>query len=146
MWKVPAWYWVPVATALRVFRFRIEERPLIWRVAANILNKKSRTADKGWFSNLGFWGRCLYLLTVKTYHVTSRSKRPGTWADPLVQHKQRKKDMKFGNLNVRSLYRLRWIFRKWDVGAWTGSIWLMIETGSGHECGNEPSGSKKKCG
>jgi hypothetical protein len=27
---------------------------------------------------------------------------------------------------------LRYIFRKWDVGAWTGSIWLMVGTGSGH--------------
>ena len=27
---------------------------------------------------------------------------------------------------------LRWIFRKWDVGAWTGSSWLMIWTGDGH--------------
>jgi len=27
---------------------------------------------------------------------------------------------------------LRLIFRKWDVGAWTGSIWLRIETGGGH--------------
>ena len=35
-------------------RLRMEERPPIWRVAANILNKQSRTADKGWFSNLGF--------------------------------------------------------------------------------------------
>jgi hypothetical protein len=26
----------------------------IWRVAANILNKQSRTADKGWSSSLGF--------------------------------------------------------------------------------------------
>jgi hypothetical protein len=26
---------------------------------------------------------------------------------------------------------LRWIFRKWDVGAWTGSIWLRIGTGGG---------------
>jgi hypothetical protein len=25
----------------------------IWRVAVNILNKQSRTADKGWSSNLG---------------------------------------------------------------------------------------------
>jgi hypothetical protein len=25
----------------------------IWRVAANILNKQSRTADKGWSSRLG---------------------------------------------------------------------------------------------
>jgi hypothetical protein len=27
---------------------------------------------------------------------------------------------------------LRWIFRKWDVGAWTGFCWLRIETGGGH--------------
>ena len=27
---------------------------------------------------------------------------------------------------------LRWIFRKWDVGLWTGSIWLRIGTGGGH--------------
>jgi hypothetical protein len=38
----------------------------------------------------------------------------------------------------------RWIFRKWDVRAWTGLMWLRI----GHvvgtcECSNEPSGSIK---
>jgi hypothetical protein len=27
---------------------------------------------------------------------------------------------------------LRWIFRKWDVRARTGSIWLRIRTGGGH--------------
>jgi len=27
---------------------------------------------------------------------------------------------------------LRWVFRKWDVGAWTGLIWLRIGTGGGH--------------
>ena len=26
---------------------------------------------------------------------------------------------------------LRWIFRKWDVGEWTGSSWLRIGTGGG---------------
>jgi len=26
----------------------------------------------------------------------------------------------------------RWIFRKWDVGAWTGSSWLKKGTGGGH--------------
>jgi len=26
---------------------------------------------------------------------------------------------------------LRSIFRKWDVGLWTGSIWLRIGTGGG---------------
>jgi len=27
---------------------------------------------------------------------------------------------------------LRLIFRKWDVGVWTGSNWLRIGTGGGH--------------
>jgi hypothetical protein len=27
---------------------------------------------------------------------------------------------------------LRWIFRKWDVGSWTGLSWLRIGTGNGH--------------
>jgi hypothetical protein len=39
---------------------------------------------------------------------------------------------------------LRWIFRKWDVGLWTGLSWPRIGT-CGGECGNEPSGSIK-CG
>jgi len=27
---------------------------------------------------------------------------------------------------------VRWIFKNWDVVAWTGSIWLRIGTGGGH--------------
>ena len=27
---------------------------------------------------------------------------------------------------------LRWIFMRWDVGVWTGSIWLRIGTGGGY--------------
>jgi len=27
---------------------------------------------------------------------------------------------------------LRWIFKKWNVGIWTGSIWFRIGTGGGH--------------
>jgi hypothetical protein len=45
--------WVPVTTAWRVMRLRVEERPPIRSVAANMLNKQSRTADKGWSSSLG---------------------------------------------------------------------------------------------
>jgi hypothetical protein len=26
---------------------------------------------------------------------------------------------------------LKWIFNKWDVGAWSGLIWLRIGTSSG---------------
>jgi hypothetical protein len=28
--------------------------------------------------------------------------------------------------------KLRRIFRKWDVGVWTGLSWFRIETGCGH--------------
>ena len=45
--------WVPVTTALRVLGLRMEERPPIWRVAVNKLNKQPRTADEGWSSSLG---------------------------------------------------------------------------------------------
>jgi hypothetical protein len=27
---------------------------------------------------------------------------------------------------------LGWVFRNWDLGAWTGSIWLRIGAGGGH--------------
>jgi len=27
---------------------------------------------------------------------------------------------------------LKWIFRMWNVGVWTGSNWLRIGTGGGH--------------
>jgi hypothetical protein len=50
---LPCCKWVPVTTSWRVLGLRKEERPPIWRVAANILNKQSRTAEKGWSSSLG---------------------------------------------------------------------------------------------
>ena len=30
---------------------------------------------------------------------------------------------------AQDMDRLRWIFRKWDVGVWTGSSWLRMGTG-----------------
>jgi hypothetical protein len=38
---------------------------------------------------------------------------------------------------------LRWIFRKWDRGVWTGLIWLTIGITCGGTCkrDDEPSGS-----
>jgi hypothetical protein len=37
-----------------------------------------------------------------------------------------------GDLGVDRNIILRWIFRKWDVGLWTGSSWLRIGTVFGH--------------
>jgi hypothetical protein len=43
------------------------------------------------------------------------------------------------NPGVDGRITLRWIFRKWDVGTWTGSIWLRIgQVARTCESGNEP--------
>jgi hypothetical protein len=53
-WSSPLWNFLhsPVTTAWRVLSLRMEERPPIWRVVTNILNKPSRISDKGWSSSL----------------------------------------------------------------------------------------------
>ena len=67
--------------------FWIEDWDPLRRVVANILNKQSRRADKGWSSSWGV-GRGAYNSSI-----------------PLVQPKQWKRGMRFGTWNVRSLYR-----------------------------------------
>ena len=51
-----------------------------------------------------------------------------------------------GDPGVNGRLVIRWIFRMWNVGVWTGSIRPRIATdGLNFECNNEPSGSIK-CG
>jgi hypothetical protein len=38
----------------------------------------------------------------------------------------------WGNRGVDGRIILRYIFRKWGVGLWTGLGWLRMETGGGH--------------
>ena len=38
----------------------------------------------------------------------------------------------WGDPGLDGRIRIKMIFRKWDVGIWTGSSWLRIGTGGGH--------------
>jgi hypothetical protein len=42
----------------------------------------------------------------------------------------RKRDH-WGDQGVGGRIMLEWIFKKWDVGVWTGFGWLRIKTGGG---------------
>jgi hypothetical protein len=37
-----------------------------------------------------------------------------------------------GDWGVDGRIMLRWIFRRWNMGVWTGFSWLRIGTGGGH--------------
>jgi hypothetical protein len=37
-----------------------------------------------------------------------------------------------GDPGVDGRIMLRWFFRKWDVGEWTGTSWFRIGLGCGH--------------
>jgi hypothetical protein len=77
----------------------------IWRVAANILNKQTRTADKGWASSLGV-GLGPYNSSLKNKLVTKIHKKQQTLTDSLDKRPKRKKiDMRFDTWNVRSMYK-----------------------------------------
>jgi len=54
---------------------------------------------------------------------------------------ERRMQGRWGNLRERNHLEnpgvdgpkiIRWVFRKWDVGACTGLIWLRLGTGGGH--------------
>ena len=49
--------WVPVTSTWRVLRLRMEERPPIWRIPVNILNKQSLKPTRG-VHYLGGWAWC----------------------------------------------------------------------------------------
>jgi hypothetical protein len=58
-----------------------------WRIAANILNMPSLTADKGWWFKLGV-GQGADNSVIKAYNLTKHFTNP--WTDSLVRCKKKK--------------------------------------------------------
>ena len=56
-------------------------------------------------------------------HVAGMGERRGAYRD-LVWKSVGKRQLERTSVDGRII--LRWIFRKWDVGAWTGLIWFRI--------------------
>jgi hypothetical protein len=83
---------------LFIFMTRTEDDHQIWKVPGNILNKQSRTAEKGCPPA---WGLGIGLIAPyhkKNYLVTECHKGPWTWTDSL---NERPKLKKMGDLRER---------------------------------------------
>jgi hypothetical protein len=77
----------------------------IWRIAVNMLNKQSWTADSGWSSSLGVVQGANNPPLLNSILVTNHYAQPRNRTDYLAQPKRWKMDMRFGTWNVRILYR-----------------------------------------
>jgi hypothetical protein len=77
----------------------------IWRVAANILNKQSRTTNREWPSRLGVRRGAINPPQKICIFVANYVQGPQKWTDSLARPKYRKVSIRFGTWNIRILYR-----------------------------------------
>ena len=94
---------VPGTIAWRVVRLRMEERPPIWRVAANISIISHGQPTRGGPPAWGF-GKVLTTPHRKNWYYHWHTQVPQTWTDNLVRPKHCKRDMRFSFWNIWGLY------------------------------------------
>ena len=63
-------------------------------------------------------------------HVARMGERRGVYRVLGGETLRERDHLEFPGVDGRII--LRWILGNWDVGVWTGSSWLRIETGGGH--------------
>jgi hypothetical protein len=78
----------------------------IWRVAVNILNKQSRTAERGWSSSLWLGTGADSPPPSNLLSVTKQEGGPRNRTGSLARTKHRKMVMSFGTWNGGSLYSI----------------------------------------
>jgi len=76
--------------------------------------------------DLGYYSTLLFILTVILWS-NGKTKAPTGFRWGKLKERDHLGDP---GIDVRII--LRWIFRKWDVGVWTGSSWLRIVTDGEH--------------
>jgi hypothetical protein len=74
-----------------------EDVLLIWRVAENILNKHSRTDDKGWSYSLGVGQGANNSSPYKTSFLNNVNTQRRNWTDSLELPRQPEMNMRFEN-------------------------------------------------
>jgi hypothetical protein len=78
----------------------------MWRIAVNILNKQSWTADKGLSSSLGL-GMGLTTPHHKNKLVTKIHRKPQAWTDSFDKGPKRKKYIKISVTESQGSYELK---------------------------------------
>jgi hypothetical protein len=107
---------------MRIFRPKEDKVTGKWRKLHN-----EELNDMNCSPNVIFWGiksRRMKWAGHAAY-MGNREMPTGFWWGNLRERHH------LGDADLDGRIILRWIFRKWEVGEWTGSTWLRIGTGGG---------------